>query len=190
MTRIAIPPGRWARAAAALFLLGATLGTALDAIHTHFGATAYTRPVFFRAAWWVPFLFGAAFCIGLLRPLLERFLHRPSPIPPPRTVFIAMGFFVLAYWLSVLPLSWPVVSLLLLVVALLSWWRCDRSALGAGIALAAGIGGPTVEHLLIERGTFVHLQVLLLGVPGWLPFLYLCAAIGLCTLAKRLVDAR
>jgi hypothetical protein len=188
MTRIAIPRGRWGRAAVVMFLLGATLGTSLDAIHTHFGATSYARPVFFRAAWWVPLLFGGAFSIGLLRPLLEHLVRRPSPVPEARTVLIAMGFFVAAYWVTVLPLAWPIVSVILLACFVASWWRCDRSVLGAAIAGAASIGGPAVEHLMIVNGLFVHHDARFLGVPGWLPFLYLCAAIGLCTLAKRLVD--
>jgi hypothetical protein len=170
-----------------LFLLGATLGAILDAIHTHFGATVYARPVFFRMAWWVPLLFGAAFTIGLVRPGLERLLGRPSPIPSAGTAIVGMALFVIAYWLSVVPLPWLAVAGLLLAVWFVGWWRCDRTLLGVVIGGCAAAAGPAVEHTLVSHGTFVHLQVQAWGVPGWLPFLYLCASVGLCTLARRLV---
>src|SRR5207249_2025730 len=48
-----------------LFLLGTTLGTALDAFHVHSGVERYPVPVFWGVAWWVPLLFGgAAVAIG------------------------------------------------------------------------------------------------------------------------------
>jgi len=48
-----------------LFLLGATLGTALDAFHVYSGVERYPAPVFLGVAWWVPLLFGgAAVAIG------------------------------------------------------------------------------------------------------------------------------
>jgi hypothetical protein len=182
------PRGRWGRGLAGMFLLGATLGTLLDGIHTHLGATAYTHPWVFRMAWWTPLLFGAAFTLGLLRPLLERLLNKPSPSPSTRTALLAMTAFVVAYWLTVVPLGWAVVSGLLLAMFAASWWWLDRTTLDLGVAAAAAIGGPLVEHLLVQAGTFVHLHPLALDVPGWLPFLYMCASVGLCALGKRLVD--
>lgn len=180
--------GRWGRGFVTLFILGATLGTLLDGIHSHFGATVYAHPGFFRMAWWTPLLFGAAFTLGLLRPLLERALGKLSPAPSMRTAVLAMASFVLAYWMTVIQLPWPVVSLLLVAVFVASWWWLDRTALDLGVAAVAAVGGPFVEHLLVEAGTFAHLHPVMFGVSGWLPFLYLCATIGLCALGKLLVD--
>jgi hypothetical protein len=176
------------RAGLILAALGATLGTLLDGIHSHFGATAYTHPVAWRAAWWVPLLFAGAYTIGLVRPLLERRFHVRSPLPTWPAVTLAFGLFIGAYWLSVLPASGPVVAAVLAGVFLLAWSLCDRSHLGLAIALAAAAGGPAVEALLVSRGVFVHLHTFAFGVPAWLPFLYMTASVALCALARRLVD--
>jgi hypothetical protein len=180
--------GRWARGAVVLALLGATLGAALDGLHTHFGKTAYTHPVVWLMAWWVPLLFASAFTLGLARPLLERLLGAAGPMPTARGTVAAFAAFVLAYVVSVAPLPWPAVAALLFVLFGVSWWLFDRSPAGLAVALAASLGGPAVESLLVARGCFVHYQVLAFGIPGWLPFLYLVAAVALTTLAKRLVD--
>jgi hypothetical protein len=170
----------WGRAWLILFGLGATLGVALDGIHTHFGATEYTVPVVFRMAWWVPLLFGNAFTIGLLAPLLDRRPPRGNPV-------LAMAAFAGAYWLSVLPLPGLAVAAVLCAVFVVAWWVFDRTAVGLAIALAAAVGGPAVESFLVSQGLFRHLSVLAFGVPAWLPALYLNAAVGLTTLARRLV---
>ena len=166
-----------------LALLGATLGTALDGIHSHFGATRYTRPVFFLAAWWVPPLFAGAFSIGLLRPLLRR------EAPPPWWHAIAsMALFALAYSASVLPLSWPVVAAILLAIFCVSYGAFDRSVAGLAICVGGALGGPLVEWALVSLGLFEHTRPVFLGVSGWLPCLSLVAGVGLQTLARRLVD--
>ena len=179
---------RWGRGLTVLALLGGTVGVALDGIHSHLGATAYSRPVFWGTAWWVPLLFAGAFTIGLARPALERVLGGPRPAPPLGNALLAFALFVGAYWLSVAPLDWRLVSVLLAGLFALGWWLCDRTVLGLAIALAAAVGGPLVESLLVSLGTFVHLHPVILGVSGWLPFLYLCAATALQSVAKVLVD--
>jgi MFS family permease len=183
-----LAPRRWLRGAAIMAGLGATVGVALDGIHTHLGATSYTHPVLWRMAWWVPLIFAGAFAIGLLRPLLDRWLAALSPAPSVRDVGSAFAVFVGAYFISVAPLPWPAIAGLLLAIFASSWWLFDRSSTGMAIAVAAAIGGPTVESVLVSQGLFVHHRTLAFGVPGWLPFLYLVAAVALTLLAKRLVD--
>jgi MFS family permease len=180
--------GSWRRAFFVMLLLGATLGAALDGIHTHFGATRYANPIVLRMAWWVPLLFGGAFCIGLLRPLLDRRLSRAAPRPSLEKTVLAVALFVLAYFVTVVPLPWPVVSAILTAIFLFGWWRCDGSRVGFLIALGAAVGGPLFEMFLIVNGAFVHLHPVFFHLPGWLPFLYLCAAVGLTTLARYLVE--
>jgi len=179
------------KAALVLAALGATLGTLLDGIHSHFGATAYTSPVLWRAAWWTPLLFAGAFAVGLVRPALERRRGGPrAPLPTTGALALGFAFFVGAYWLSVVPAAGPVVAGLLALVFAISWFLCDRTALGLGIAVAASVGGPAVEALMISQGLFVHLHTFAFGVPAWLPFLYMTASIPLCGLARRLVEGR
>lgn len=180
-----VPTRRWARGAIVLAALGATLGTLLDHIHTRSGVTAYTRPVFAATAWWVPVLFAGAFTGGLLRPLFDR----RGPAPDRRTVVLSMTLFAVAYGCSVLPFSWPVVSALLVAVFAVAFYTCDRTPIGLAIAAGSAIGGPLFEMVLVDGGTFLHTQPAYLGVSGWLPFLYLTAAVALQTTAKHLVDA-
>ncbi|WP_239470198.1 hypothetical protein [Archangium violaceum] len=47
-----------------------------------------------------------------------------------------------------------------------------------------------MEILLVRAGTFVHHEVLVLGIPGWLPLLYLTAAVGLGGFSRWLAAAR
>lgn len=180
----------WTRAFFALLLLGSTLGAALDGIHTHFGATRYANPVLLRMAWWVPLLFGGAFCIGLIAPFLEQRSKRQRARPSLAITVLAVSLFIVAYFVSVAPLSWPIVTLLLVAIFGAGWWLCDRSWIGLAIALGASIGGPLFELFLVENGAFVHLQPAFFSVSGWLPALYLCAAVGLTTLARYLVTPR
>jgi len=177
-------PRAWARGAGGMLALGATVGSLLDGIHTFSGVTAYAHPVVLRTAWWVPLLFGGAFTIGLIRPLLDKRTPRPSwpSILGPFALFIA------AYFVTVAPLAWPYVTGLVTLMFLVSWATFDRSPIQLVIALAAGFGGPAIESLLVSQGLFRHLQTLAFGVPGWLPALYLTASVALCRLALRLVD--
>jgi hypothetical protein len=183
-----VDPARFRRAALLLAALGATLGTALDGIHTHLGATAYTHPVFWRAAWWVPPLFGGAFAIGMACPLAERFLRRASRAPASGAIALAFVAFIGAYFLSVAPLPWPATAALLLGIFVVAWARLDRSPVSLGIAVLAAFGGPAVEALLVTQGLFHYHRFTAFGVPGWLPFLYMVAAVPLTLLARRLVD--
>jgi hypothetical protein len=185
---------RWFLAFFVLLALGATLGTALDGIHTHFGATVYSHPLrFFRMAWWTPPVFGLAFTIGLARPLLDVALKRRTGVqkPPPRLLAVlnSLALFVVAYFTTVLPLPWPLVSLLLLLLYAVNFGLFDRSAIGLFIAVCAAFGGPLVEFLLVEAGTFVHVHPVFLDVSGWLPFLYLNSAVPLTLIARFLVRA-
>ncbi|WP_224242591.1 INSIG family protein [Hyalangium gracile] len=173
---------RLVRTALILTGLGATLGSLLDGIHSHFGALTYTTPFMARAAWWVPLLFAGAYAGGVARPLLGR----DEPPLPAWKAALGMGLFIAAYWLTVAPWAWTLRSAILGGIFVLGWWICDRTLLGVGIAVLTAILGPTVEILLVHAGTFVHHEVLFLGIPGWLPFLYLSAAVGLGSLARWL----
>src|SRR5262249_51642038 len=56
----------WLVAGVTLALMGATVGTALDAVHVHTGTTGYTHPTLLGQAWWVlPLFASAAIAIGL-----------------------------------------------------------------------------------------------------------------------------
>jgi hypothetical protein len=173
---------RLARTTLVLVTLGATLGSALDAIHSHFGAISYTHPVWAKAAAWVPLLFAGAYGTAIGRPVLAP----EEPPLPGWKVALGMGLFIGAYWLTVAPWAWPVRCVLLAVIFVTGWAICDRTKLGLLIAALAAFFGPAVEITLLRAGAFVHHEAQVLGIPLWLPLLYTCASVGLGGLARWL----
>ncbi len=182
--------GRWLRGGVFLAVAGATLGTALDAIHVHTGTTRYTSPTLLGLAWWVPPLFGtAAVAIGLGRPLTERVLGTSSPAPRGGPVLFGMLLFVAGYVVSSVGVGGSTGRAAALVaMAAVGWTVCDRHLAGLLHAMLAAVGGVLVETVLVRLGAFEHARADFLGVAGWLPALYLCAAVGVGALGKRLVD--
>ena len=84
-----------------LFVLGATLGTALDAVHVHTGVERYPAPVLFGLAWWVPLLFGAAaVAIGYSHPMVDPLLHHDRPSHRLSSSFAELTWLLLAYLIS------------------------------------------------------------------------------------------
>lgn len=166
-----------------LAAIGGTLGVLLDALHSHFGATSYTHPVFAKAAWWVPLLFAGAYIAGIVRPLLDE-----GPSISANKAALGMGLFVLAYALTVAPLDVSSRVALLMAMFATGFYFCDPTRACLIVALIGGFTGPFVESMLIRSGTFVHHEAHIEGVPVWLPLLYMNAGVGLGTLALWLVQ--
>jgi hypothetical protein len=164
-----------------MFVLGATLGSALDAIHTWSGMTAYPSPVFLRAAWWTPLAFGVAgLATGLAYPWLERSTRRDVAVArTPREALVAFAAFTLLYLVSGF---WRAESGAKAAVvafgAVYMWLRFARTRAAALMAIAAAIVGPAVEAVLVATGLFLHLKPDVLGVPLWLPPLYAAGSIA------------
>lgn len=169
--------------AAVLALLGATLGTGLDALHVLSGTTRYTEPLLFGIqAWWTPPLFAAAaVTLGASRAWAGGD-DQPRALP-------AMALFVLAYVTSA-ALDGLLRTIVLVLIALVAVLACDRSARGAALAVWAGIMGTLSEMALVNEGAFRYLDRSPLGVPDWLPFLYVTAAVGVGALARRISAGR
>jgi hypothetical protein len=166
-----------------LACVGATLGVLLDAIHSHFGATTYTDPIFAKTAWWVPLLFASAYTAGIARPIIDR-----EPIMPPWKPALGMGLFVVAYALTVAPLDLSSRVALLIAIFATGFRFCDPSRTALIVAMGGGFIGPVLESILVRAGTFVHHEAHIAGVPVWLPVLYMNAGIGLGTFASWLVQ--
>ncbi len=181
---------RWIRAAAVLALLGGTLGVALDAMHVASGTTFYTHPSVFGVAWWTfPLFASAAAAIGLSPPAIEHILSR-TPKPPATLVSLAgMSLFVLAYLTSCV-IHGALGAFVLLCIAGVLWFLVDRRPLGIAHAIATAIGGFIVEAALVHAGLFVHTDGAILGIPLWLPCLYLSASLGVSSLARVLLARR
>ena len=160
-----------------LFAVGAVAGTALDHLHVAGGVLRYPHPAFWREAWFVPPLFGAA-TVGFV--LLWRIAFRGNAARSPGAARVAMGSadFVLAYAVSVLFSGSPWIALALLAG---SWVPMASSAGGRAAAYGAAVAllGVAAESLLCHAGAFfyaVPVETSLL-VPVWLPGLYLHASL-------------
>jgi hypothetical protein len=163
--------------------IGATLGVLLDGLHSHFGATSYTDPLFAKTAWWAFPLFAAAYAAGISRPAIDE-----KPVVPQWKVGMAMGLFILAYIITVTPFDLSSRMALLVATFVTSSHFCDPSRAGIIVALCASIIGPFVEINVVRTGSFIHHEAHFLGVPYWLPLLYLNAGVGLGTLGLWLVQ--
>lgn len=160
-----------------LFAIGATAGSALDAIHTHSGTTVYTSPIAwaFDMAWWTPPLFGlAGLSIGISYPLVKRMRGiECAPVHPVSRVAIAFFGFVALYFVSgFFPGSNPVKLAILATGALVLGATMARTKTAFALAALAAVVGPLTEIVLVSQNTFRHLQPDFLGIPMWLPALY------------------
>jgi hypothetical protein len=178
------------RSAAILAGLGATVGSALDALHTYSGTTTYPKPIALKMAWWTPAIFGfAGLSTGLAFPLAEKVLGRSitSEVTPLRAALGFAGFAGLYALSGFLPASNFTKTCVI---------GAGVVALGATLAptpeavvlsLTTAIVGPLVEIALVSRGAFTHNQPDFLGIPMWLPVLYAGGAFAFGVVGKQIV---
>ena len=163
------------RRLAACFVIGAVLGTALDAIHVADDVLVYHGATVWEIGWWVPLQFGlVGALVGVAIPVIERVA---GPDEPPR-------------W----PLDRVVGELMLFAALYLStalvgaddagWLTAGLFAL-AGLRLAlvptegdwayvllAAVLGPLGEAAISATGVFEYVDPDFLGIPYWLPALW------------------
>jgi hypothetical protein len=165
------------RAFLLLIAFGATAGTLLDALHTFSGTTEYTSPFVLRTAWWVPLLFASAYGVGgFLYAVAHRRLRGPASLRSGRELAIGLVIFAALYAASAyLPASNVAKTIVLTAGAVSLWLWLDRSFQGLALATVAAIAGPVTEIALIRLGLFRHRQPDFLGIPMWLPALYLAS---------------
>lgn len=179
------------RSAATLFAIGATVGSALDALHTHSGATVYPRPVFLKAAWWTPGIFGVAgLSTGLAYAVTERLVGKPITRDGIGPAHAAAGFaaFTGLYALTgFLPASNATKLALVAAGAAGLHLSLAPTREAAALAFAAAVVGPAVEVLLVSRGAFTHTRADALGIPMWLPALYAAGSVAFGVVGKAIV---
>jgi hypothetical protein len=170
-----------------LFLVGAIVGSALDMIHVLSGVLNYPKPFYpWGQAWWVPFLFGAA-AIVLVRGyrLVADLVGARDPALSSNALTSAALGFIGAYLATGL---FHQQELLLAVGLVAAWSLHQRLHPGQGTgpyAFAVAIGGTLFESLLSSTGAFDYTEPDFLGVPIWLPALYLHAALLTRAIALR-----
>jgi hypothetical protein len=153
--------------------------TVCDHLHVITGVLAYPKPFLWQQAWWVPFLFAAAslFVVAAARPILVAFGGTDDRPPAAREVAGDGILFVTAYAFTAYGHALPSVVLAVLV----AWWL-GRVVRGRRFwlvpySLAAAVGGTLFEAGLSATGAFHYLVPDFLGVPMWLPALYLHVAL-------------
>jgi hypothetical protein len=173
------------RAAAVLFVAGG-LGLALcDQIHVHSGVLDYdTGGVLFDQAWWVPLQFGVA-ALAIVAAAVP-FAHRRDR-PRPRDLATGIAWFVGAYAASGVFDAYPW-ALAAGLLALFGWRvaLADHPDVLVVYALLLAVAGTGAEALLSAAGTFAYSDPDFLGVPVWLPGLYLNGAPLALAIAGRL----
>ena len=173
-----------------LFLLGAILGTLLDAFHVYSFVEQYTRPAFLGVAWWVPLLFGfATVAIGYSHPLFDPLIHnlrRPRRLT---TSIAELAWLLLAYVIAASPISSLAKTVLLALFYFNFWLLTGRGWQNLLLSLVTAITGTLVEMILVAAGAFSYLQPDILGVPYWLPFMYACASLAVGDLGRSLINS-
>ena len=172
-----------------LFLLGATLGTGLDALHVYTGVERYPTPTFLGIAWWVPLLFGAAaVAIGYSHPLADPLLQHRRP---PRRLLSSLGeltWLFLAYLIAATALKSVAKVGILIVIYLDFWLLAGRSWQNLLLSLVTAITGTLIEMILVNAGVFSYIHPDILGVPYWLPCVYACASLAVGDLGRSLMS--
>ena len=156
--------------AVALFMAGAIVGTLLDRIHVAAGVLWYARPVLAGQAVWVPLVFG----VGALLLMSGHLIFPPHgrAAAPATLVAPALGLLV-AYLATAVLADRPLILALVLVIAWLVRVLREPTADRLAVAAAFALGGPLFEATLSATGGFFYRRPDMLGIPIWLPALYL-----------------
>lgn len=166
---------------------GALAGTLGDRFHTANDVLRYPQPVWQQEAWFVPFLFAAA---GIAMGVGHRWMRGTIGASPCERRTPALVGGLLLFWACYVPTAVlshaPLLISVLLVVAFIPRAWLGRSRVDVVHVVATALIGTAVEIILIRRGYFEYLAPSTeLGVPYWLPALYLHGAL----LAGHLDDA-
>jgi uncharacterized membrane protein len=158
--------------------LGALIATVGDRMHVAYGVLFYPRSAaFHQPAWVFPLFVGttAAMLAGC-EVMRRRFSGAALPASPGEAL-IAMGAFFVAYAFTAVAAELPT---FVLVVLVLTWSLRVRGMPRwiVAFALAVAACGVAFEALLSRLGAFTYVSPDLLGVPRWLPGLYLHAALA------------
>ena len=163
-----------------LALIGAAVCTVGDHLHATHGVLFYPHPVVWDQAWWVPLLFAGASLAAVAgaTPIRRLFGARTSAPPTPREIAGDGLAFAIAYaYTSFAPHDRPNVTLALLA----AWWLArvvyGRAPWLIAYSLVMAVGGTAFEGTWSALGFFYYHHPDIVGVPRWLPGIYLHAAL-------------
>jgi hypothetical protein len=159
----------------AIAAIGAAVGTGLDQLHVRGGAEVYAHASFAGQAWWVPPEFGLAYAAGVYGVTV---LGRPQPdARSGRRLLGEVVWLGAIYSLTALipertSILMPLLVALALVRAQTLVELVRRNPIPAAMLV---VGGPLLEAALSAADLFSYTTTQFLGLPAWLPFLYVHA---------------
>lgn len=158
----------------ACFLVGAVVGTLLDAIHAYGGVLSYPDPVLGREAAFVPLEFGLIGAgVALALPLLERAARRPPPAWSATERIGELLLFACLYAATAIVEPGGAPWLALGLLALAGVRLAMRPVSGDWLyVLLAAVLGPLGEVSLLAAGVFDYEDPDVAGIPYWLPGLW------------------
>jgi hypothetical protein len=165
---------------AVLFGAGAAIGTLADQLHVQTGVLSYRHPrrALFGQALWVPLLFGAS---GLALTAGHAGLARLAAERAPRAALPELARSLLWFFAAYASTSAYQQRPRRLALTLVSCWMARVLAAPTAGKLVAGpllaAAGPLFESWLSSTGAFRYRRPDAMGLPLWLPALYLHAAL-------------
>jgi hypothetical protein len=156
------------------FVLGAALGTALDALHAYGDVETYANPVIGRLGWFVPLEFGLVGVVaGLVVPALDERLVGRRLAWSLGVRLREAALILLLYAATIAGNGWGA-PLLLVAFTVLVVVRVARGGTRGDwlFAVVAAVAGPAVEASIVALGVFDYTEPDLLGLPMWLPALW------------------
>lgn len=175
-----------------LALSGAAVCTVCDHLHATHGVLYYARPIVWDQAWWVPLLFAGASLAAVAgaTPVRRMLGVAAEPAPTARQIAGDALTFVTVYaFTSFAPADRPNVTLALLA----AWWLArvvrGRSTWLVVFSLLTAAAGTGFEAGWSALGLFYYRHPDVIGVPRWLPGIYLHVALVAGPLERTLRGA-
>lgn len=179
-----------------LFIFGGIVGATFDGFHTHSFTDAYYHPQFLKTEWWVPPLFGAATLgIALSHLDFDRRFQRDVAPRPWNEIAAGLVLFTLQYFASGFMKVDPVLrTAFQAAFAFGLWLAFEGTFTGLLLAFATALVGCVVEIVLIVSGKFHYvlgdIGANVMGIPLWLPFLYVSGSVTVGNLARKMFARR
>jgi len=170
-------------------LVGAAACTVGDHLHVITGVLWYPRPVFWQQAWWVPLLFAGASIViaGAAGPLRAALGGRAEEVSGRRVLADGIAFMT-AYAFTAYGHTLPNVVLVVLVAAWVARVVAGVPPWLVIFSLLVAVGGSLFEAGFSKLGFFYYHVPDFIGVPRWLPALYLHVALLAAGMARRLLE--
>lgn len=171
-------------------MIGFFLGPASDLFHNVTNTSGYPYPAFLGLAWWVPLLFsGATVLVALSHVYSDKLFRQPKrELSWKKVIFGLLSFFLIYAISGFLKINLLPKFLILAVIALDVWFFFDKTLYGFILSILTAICGCLVESSLVQIGHFYYVEPDFLGVPYWLPFLYITASVSVGNLGRKLFE--